>query len=150
VIDDSRLRWTLGLGATAGIGAMAAVVVPAMVAAGLRFRPAFDWKHPAVRRLLVLSGWTIGFVIANQIALIVVRNLALGEGEGIASAYFDAFVWFVLPHGLLAVSIATTFQPEMARSVTDRDRTGFIHHNSLGTRLIVLLTLPAAAGMAAL
>lgn len=147
VVSNERLRWTLGLGATAGIAAMAAVVVPAMVAAGLRFRPVFDWKHPAVRKLLVLSGWTIGFVVANQIALIVVRNLALGEGEGIAAAYFDAFVWFVLPHGLLAVSIATTFQPEMARSVTDRDRAAFIHHNSLGTRLIALLTLPAAAGM---
>jgi putative peptidoglycan lipid II flippase len=147
VITSERVRWTLGLGATAGIAAMAAVVVPAMVAAGLHFRPVFDWKHPAVRKLLVLSGWTIGFVVANQVALIVVRNLALGEGEGIAAAYFDAFVWFVLPHGLLAVSIATTFQPEMARAVTDRDRTAFIHHNSLGTRLIALLTLPAAAGM---
>ena len=28
------------------------------------------------------------------------RNLSLGEGEGIGSAYIDAFVWFVLPHGL--------------------------------------------------
>jgi putative peptidoglycan lipid II flippase len=147
VITDDRLRWTLGLGATVGIAAMAAVVVPAMVAAGLRFRPVFDWKHPAVRKLLVLSGWTIGFVAANQVALIVVRNLALGEGEGIAAAYFDAFVFFVLPHGLLAVSIATTLQPEMAQAVTDRDRPAFIHHNSLGTRMIALLTLPAAAGM---
>ena len=147
VITNDRLRWTLGLGATAGIAAMALAVVPAMVAAGLRFRPAFEWRHPAVRKLLTLSGWTIGFVAANQVALIVVRNLALGEGEGIASSYFDAFVWFVLPHGLLAVSIATTFQPEMARAVTARDRPSFIHHTSLGTRLIAVLTLPAAAGM---
>ena len=50
VLDNSRLRWTLGLGATAGIAAMALVVVPAMFMAGLRFRPAWDWKHPAVRQ----------------------------------------------------------------------------------------------------
>jgi len=147
VVVNDRLRWTLGLGATAGIAAMAFTVVPAMLTAGLRFRPAWEWKHPAVRKLLSLSGWTIGFVAANQVALIVVRNLALGEGEGIASSYFDAFVWFVLPHGLLAVSIATTFQPEMARAVAARDRRAFIHHTSLGTRLITVLTLPAAAGM---
>lgn len=147
VLTDSRLRWTLGLGATAGIASMALAVVPAMVHAGLRFRPAFEWRHPAVRKLLSLSAWTIGFVAANQVALIVVRNLALGVGEGINKAYFDAFTWFVLPHGLLAVSIATTFQPELARAVTRRDRRGFIHHASLGTRLIALLTLPAAAGM---
>ncbi|MFW2335939.1 murein biosynthesis integral membrane protein MurJ [Ilumatobacter sp.] len=147
VLADDRLRWTLGLGATAGIAAMALAVVPAMVAAGLRFRPTFDWRHPAVRKLLSLSVWTIGFVAANQVALLVVRNLALGQGGGIAASYFDAFTWFVLPHGLLAVSIATTFQPEMARSVVRKDRTGFIDQTSLGVRLIVLLTLPAAAGM---
>ena len=147
VITDARLRWTLGLGATAGIAAMALVVVPAMFAAGLRFRPAFDWKHPAVRKLLVLSTWTIGFVAANQIALLVVRNLALGEGGGIASAYFDAFTFFVLPHGLLAVSIATTFQPEMARAVVRKDRDSFVDQTSLGVRMIALLTLPAAAGL---
>ena len=147
VITNGRLRWTLGLGATAGIAAMALAVLPAMKNAGLRFRPTWEWKHPAVRKLLVLSVWTIGFVAANQVALLVIRNLALGEGEGIASAYFDAFTWFVLPHGLLAVSIATTFQPEMARAVTRKDRGDFIEHASLGTRMIVLLTLPAAAGL---
>ncbi|MCB0967986.1 MAG: murein biosynthesis integral membrane protein MurJ [Ilumatobacter sp.] len=147
VVDDSRVRWTLGLGATLGIAAMAITVVPAMVAAGLRFRPSWEWKHPAVRRLLVLSGWTIGFVIANQIAVVVIRNLANAEGEGILTAYVQAFTWFVLPHGLLAVSISTTFQPELARAVKARDQGAFVHHASLGTRLIALLTLPAAAGM---
>jgi putative peptidoglycan lipid II flippase len=145
IATNDRLRLTLGLGATAGIAAMAFAVIPAMVRAGLRFRPVWEWKHPAVRKLLVLSGWTIGFVAANQVALIVIRNLATGEGEGITSAYFDAFTWFVLPHGLLAVSIATTFQPEMARSVIRKDRDSFVHHVSVGTRTIALLTLPAAA-----
>src|SRR4029077_6725845 len=62
VLSDSRLRWTLGLGATLGIAAMAMVTLPAMFGAGLRYRPVWEWKHPAVRKLLVLSGWTFGFV----------------------------------------------------------------------------------------
>lgn len=147
VVNDGRVRLTLGLGATLGIAAMALTVVPAMFAAGLRFRPVFEWRHPAVRKLLVLSGWTIGFVAANQVALLVVRNLALGEGEGLASAYFSAFTWFVLPHGLLAVSIATTFQPELARAARDRNKPEFLRHSSLGVRMIAFLTLPAAAGL---
>ena len=147
VITDSRLKWTLGLGATLGIASMAVVTIPAMIAAGLRYRPVWDWKHPAVRKLLTLSGWTIGFVAANQLAVIVIRNLATREGEGILSAYVDAFTWFVLPHGLLAVSISTTFQPELARSVIGRDRVEFVRRLSQGTRLIALLTLPAAAGL---
>ena len=147
VLDDQRLRWTLGLGATIGIASMALVTLPAMFAAGLRYRPVFDWKHPAVRKLLVLSGWTIGFVAANQVAVVVIRNLATHEGEGILSAYVDAFTWFVLPYGLLAVSIATTFQPELARAVLHRDRPEFVRRLSQGARLIMLLTLPAAAGL---
>ena len=150
VVDDRRVRLTLGLGATLGIAAMAAVVVPAMLAAGLRFRPRFQFRHPAVRKLLVLSGWTVGFVAANQVALIVVRNLAQGRGEGFASSYFAAFTWFVLPHGLLAVSIATTFQPELARAVKARDKRAFTHQSALGVRMIAFLTFPAAAGLIAL
>jgi len=143
VLDDRRLRLTLGIGATAGIGAMAAVLIPAVIRAGVRFRPVWNWRHPAVRRLITLSGWTLGFVAAHQIALIFIRNLA-EPGSGDAAAYIYAFTFFVLPHGLLAVSITTTFQPEMARAVANNDQAGFVRHASLGLRLTALLTIPAA------
>jgi putative peptidoglycan lipid II flippase len=142
VVDDSRLRWTLGLGATAGIAAMALVLIPAVRRNGLHYRPRLEFRHPAVRRLLTLSGWTLGYVIANQVVIVVVRNLA-DPGSGDASAYFDAYTFFVLPHGLLAMSIATTFVPEMARSVARRDRDGFTAWASFGVRLIGLLAVPA-------
>ena len=119
VLDNDRVRWTLGLGATLGIAAMALVLIPAVRRAGVRFRPKLDFRHPAVRRLLTLSGWTLGYVVANQVVIVVVRNLA-DPGSGDASAYFDAFTFFVLPHGLLAMSIATTFVPEMARAVAHK------------------------------
>jgi putative peptidoglycan lipid II flippase len=142
VVTDGRLRWTLGLGATGGIAAMAVIVVAAAARTGFRFRPSWNWRHPVVRQLVALSGWTLGFVAANQVALIVVRNLA-EPGSSDGSAYFFAFTFFVLPHGLLAVSISTTFQPEMARAVARRDKPAFIEQTSLGVRLITLLTLPA-------
>jgi len=147
VVADDRLRLTLGFGATIGIASMAAIVLPAAVRCGLDLRPVWDWRHPAVRKLLRLSGWTFGFVVANQVAVVAIRNLALSEGPGLGSAYIDAFTWFVLPHGLLAVSVATTFQPELARAVANRDRAAFVHHTSLGVRIIAGLTLPAAAVM---
>ncbi len=146
VITDGRLRWTLGLGATGGIAAMAIIVVIAAGRTGFRFRPSWDWKHPVVRKLLGLSAWTLGFVVANQVALIFIRNLA-EPGSSDATAYFTAFTFFVLPHGLLAVSISTTFQPEMARAVARKDRASFIEQTSLGIRLISLLTLPAGFGI---
>ena len=142
VLTNDRLRWTLGLGATLGIVAMAMVLVPAIRRAGIRLRWRFDLHHPAVRRVLVLSGWTLGYVAANQISVIVVRNLA-DPGSGDATAYFDAFTFFIFPYGLLGVSIATTFVPDLARSVVRRDKPSFMRQSSLGLRMTALLTLPA-------
>ena len=146
VITNDRLRWTLGLGTTAGIAAMAIVLVPAVRKAGLHFKPAFKLRHPAVRRLLTMSMWTLGYVIANQVVIVVVRNLS-GPGSGESAAYFQAFTFFVLPHGLLAMSIATTFVPEMARAVGRKDRAAFNARSSLGVRMIAMLTLPAGVAL---
>lgn len=143
VVENQRLLWTLGFGTTAGVAAMAVVLIPALKRSGLSFRPAWQWRHPAVRSLLTMSGWTLGFVAANQVAVAIVRNLAQ-PGSGDAAAYFYAFTFFVLPHGLLAVSISTTFQPEMARAVGRRDKAAFISHTSLGIRMVAVFTLPAA------
>ena len=146
VVTDGRLRWTLGLGATGGIAVMAVIVVAAAARSRVRFRPRWNWRHQVVRKLLHLSAWTLGFVIANQVALVFIRNLAQ-PGSSDATAYFTAFTFFVLPHGLLAVSISTTFQPEMARAVARKDRAAFVAQASLGVRLIGLLTLPAGFGI---
>ena len=145
-LDNDRLRWILGGGATLGIAIMALALLPALTAAGvrLRFRPSFG--HPAVKELRTLSGWALGYVVANQVAIIVVRNLLRG-GDGDVFAYSRAYLWFVLPHGLLAMSIATTFLPDMSRSVSQRNRDSLIDRASLGVRLIALVTFPAGFGL---
>ncbi|MEQ1702999.1 MAG: murein biosynthesis integral membrane protein MurJ [Ilumatobacteraceae bacterium] len=145
-LDNSRLRWVLGGGATIGIAVMALALLPSVAAAGvrIRFRPQF--RHPAVQQLRGLSGWALGYVVANQIAVVVIRNLLRG-GDGAVFSYSRAYLWFVLPHGLLAVSIATTFLPQMTRSITRKDKDGLIRHSSLGIRLIALVTMPAGFGL---
>jgi putative peptidoglycan lipid II flippase len=146
VLTNDRLRWTLGLGATVGIAVMALALIPSLVASGtpLRFHP--DLRNPAVRRLRSLSGWALGYVVANQVAILVVQNLTRA-GSGNQDAYVRAFTFFVLPHGLLAMSIATTFLPEMSSAIAARDRARLIDRTSLGIRLIALLTIPAAFGL---
>jgi putative peptidoglycan lipid II flippase len=146
VLTNERLRWTLGLGATIGIAVMAIAVIPALTRANvpLHFNPRFG--HPAVRQLVKLSGWTFGYVVANQISIIVVQNLAQ-PGSGDLDAYMKAYIFFVLPHGLLAMSIVTTFTPEMARAVAHKDRETIVERTSMGIRLVALTTFPAAAAM---
>jgi putative peptidoglycan lipid II flippase len=143
VLNSPSFRWLLGLGATGGIALQALVLLPAIHRAGLNFRFRFRPRHPAVKRLLALSGWTFGYVMANQLTVIVVKNLA-EPGSGGQDAFAKASTFFYFPHGLLAMSIATTFIPEMARAVSRRDKAAFIERTNLGIRLVGLLTFPAA------
>jgi putative peptidoglycan lipid II flippase len=143
--DDRSLRLLLGIGTTVGVATMALALWPALRRAGvrLRFRP--DWRHPSVRRALTLSGWTIGYVVANQVAAQVVNVLA-EPGSGDVSNYQVAFMFFQLPHGLLAVSLMTTFQPDLARAVARHDPETFNRRLLLGLRLLGLVIVPAAVG----
>jgi len=147
---NSSLRLTLGLGATVGIAVMALALLPPLVKAKvpLGFKPNF--RHPAVQQLRQLSGWALGYVVANQAAILVVQNLLVRSGEGNQTSYFNGFTFFVLPHGLLAMSIATTFLPEMSRAIADKDRARLIDRTTLGIRLVALFTVPAGFALFAL
>ncbi|MBM3729984.1 MAG: murein biosynthesis integral membrane protein MurJ [Actinobacteria bacterium] len=144
IADNSTVRWLLGGGATLGIATTAVIVLAVARASGASFGLRADFRHPAVRRLARLSLWTFGYVLTNQVALVVVRNLA-EPGSGGPDAYTKAFTFFQLPHALLAASITTTFAPDLARAAASADRQAFVGRLSLGVRLITLLTLPAAS-----
>lgn len=143
VLVDGRLQWLLGLGATAGIAVMAIALLPAMRRADIGVRWLFDPRHPEVRRLVRMSAWSFGYVLANQVALIVIQNLA-GPGSGDLDAYAKAYVFFVLPHGLLAMSIVTTFTPDLATAVSERNAQRFAAQMATGLRLIAVLVIPAS------
>jgi putative peptidoglycan lipid II flippase len=95
--------------------------------------------------MLRLSGWTIGYVVTNQLALLFVLLLAKSGTTGDVSAYLYAYAFFQVPHGLIAVSIMTTMMPELARSATARDLSELGRRFRLGLRYLLLLMLPAAA-----
>ncbi len=143
VSSMSATTWTLGLSTTIGITVMAIVQWWAMNRAGVRISFAPRFNNASVHELLRLSTWSLGYVLANQIALVVIKNLA-SPGSGLVDAYTKAFVIFQLPHGLLAVSIATTFLPRLADSYRSNSHEEFARRVSQGIRATILLTLPAS------
>jgi putative peptidoglycan lipid II flippase len=144
VLHDDALVLLIGLGTTAGVVVMALALLPplARLHGHLRFLP--RWRHPAVRTMLRLSGWTVGYVIANQIALLIVTILANGTDGG-PFIYISAYAFFQLPHGLFAVSLMTTFTPEMASAATRHDFNALRIQVSRGIRLAALVVVPASA-----
>ena len=150
--DDRRAIAFLGLGTTLGVVAMAAVQVARLPAAGVLgrqggLRPTWDLRSPAVRRLLALSGWTVGVVVANQVALLVVSRLAIERG-GAYSAYSIALIFFLLPHGVYAVSVITALQPDLAERWVAGDRAGLAERVVTGLRTIAAVIVPAGVGLA--
>lgn len=148
-LDDRSILLVLGLGTTLGIATMALALYPSIRRSDVAFRFNLDLKHPAVRRAVRLSGWTFGYVIANQIAVLVITILS-EPGSGGSTRYQTAFQFFQLPHGLLAVSIMVTFEPLLGRADSRGDRKEFNQQLLLGFRLIGLLIIPAAVGYVAL
>jgi putative peptidoglycan lipid II flippase len=131
----------LGLGTTAGVAVQALVQLPGLRHIRLRWDP----RHEAVRQVVRLSFWTFGVVVANQVALYVA--LALGNRHaGDVSIYLAAYTFFVLPHGVIAVSVMDSLLPELAARFTRGDLDAFRRRLARGTITISALIVPAAAG----
>jgi putative peptidoglycan lipid II flippase len=138
----------VGLGTTAGIAAMAFVLLVAWRRTpGAHFEWNWDIHHPLVRDLRRMAGWTVGYVIANQVALFVVLRMANHADPGTVTAYQLAFVFFQLPHGLITVTIMTTFLPELSESAGSRNMDAYRRRFATGIRLIMSPLLSAGAWM---
>ena len=143
IVENSSLQWLLGMGSTSGIIVMALALVFALRRSGTSLKFKFNQTHDAVRQMLKLSGWAVAYIAANQVTLVVIKNLAT-PGSGNVDAYSKAYTFFSLPHGLLAVSIATTFVPELARAVAQNNRHEFDRRFFSGLRLTAIATIPAS------
>ena len=142
VLDDKVALFLLGLGTTAGIVALVVVLIPAMVRAHIRIRPNFDHRNPALRSVVRLSGWMVGYVVANQVSLWLMKALVNGTGEGRASGFEYAWQFFQLPYGLIAVAVMTAFMPELSSLASRGDRRGYRLRLGQGYRLAMVVIIP--------
>ena len=118
----------LGVGSTLGIATQAALLVPYLRRAGFRFRPRFDFRHTGLGHTLRLGAWTLGFIVANQAAYIVVQRLgttatlhgaATGERAAGATVYEIGYLASQVPHGVITVSLATAVIPALSALAAD-------------------------------
>lgn len=140
----STQLWIIGLGTTAGVAINAFAQLPFLRGLG-RYRFTFSLKDPTFRKLARLSIFVIGYVVANQIGYLVVQWLANAQRGGY-SAYVWAFTFFMLPHGLFAVSIITALLPSMSQHAVNKSWGELRERVSTGMRTTFLLVLPAAVG----
>lgn len=143
-------RLVLAVGTTAGVAGMSLVLLPALRRLGWRWRWSWGWRHEAVLRIAHLAKWTVIYVAANQIGLLIVIVIAYGLRDGDYSAYVVAFVLFQLPHAIFAVSVFTAILPGMSSRFASGDLAGYRALLSRGIRLNATVIVPAALGYIAL
>ena len=138
----------LGIGTTLGVVVQAALLVPSLLRADLHLRFLWQPANQAMRRITRLAGWTFGWVVANQVALVVVLALADGVSvPGAVSSYTYAYTFFLLPYGVVAVSVMTAVTPSLASRWATGDIAGFRHRMAFGLRGILAIIIPSAVGM---
>jgi putative peptidoglycan lipid II flippase len=139
-------RLLLAAGTTLGVVAMTVALWPALRHLGFRWRLRFDWRHETVRRLLRLAKWVALYVIANQVAYFVIITFTGHLEAGAYTAYSQAFIFFSLPHAIIAVSIFTALLPGMTTHWSDHELGGVRELFSRGMRDTLIVMIPAAAG----
>jgi putative peptidoglycan lipid II flippase len=113
----------LGATTTLGVAAQALILFLFWKRAGLRFRPDFRWRGVGLGATGKAAGWLFGMILITQIAGVFqsrVASLATGHGAS-NSALANTWLLFMLPHGVVAVSIATAYFTQMSGHATRGD-----------------------------
>jgi putative peptidoglycan lipid II flippase len=149
----------LGIGTLLGLTVQALAMIPYLREAGFRIRPRFDWRGHGLGHAAKLAKWTFFFVLANQLGMIVVTNLATWagsiadkqgqQGTGI-TAYNYALQLWQMPQAIITVSVMTAVLPRISRAAADGDAAAVRDDLSYGLRTSAVAIVPAAFAFLAL
>jgi len=123
------------------------IQVPALYRHGITYRWTWHWRHPALRRMLLLAGPVIVGVGANQLNIVVDRMLASGLAEGSISALSYAQRALGIAQGLFAVPLITVLYPSLTERTALADLDGLRRALGRGATLLAFLILPLTAGL---
>jgi putative peptidoglycan lipid II flippase len=140
----------LGLGTTLGIAAQAVSLWIPLRRLGFRWKWRFDWRGTGLAEARGLAGWLLLYVLLSQLGVVAIMRVAKAAGEAggpSVAIYNNAYLLFMLPHGIVAVSVITALLPRMSRAAVDGRFRALADDLALGTRLSATVLLPAAAIM---
>ena len=116
--------------------------------AGIRLRIRLPRLSPEVKRLLALIGPAAVGAGAVQFNLLISTTLAARFlPEGSVSYLYYADRLNQLPLGLIGIGVGTAMLPSLSRQLGGGDHRGALDTQNRAIELVLLLTLPATAGL---
>jgi putative peptidoglycan lipid II flippase len=140
----------IAAGTLAGGAGQVLLQWPALRREGFRYAPLMDLHDEDLRHVARLMGPGIAGLAAVQVNLFINSWLATRLGTGAVSWLDYAFRLMYMPIGLFGISIATASLPGISRHAAVSDDPGVRHSVSAGLRMMLMLNVPATAGLAAL
>lgn len=124
------------------------VTLPVLKRHGFRIAPTLTFDHPAVKRISLLMLPGIMGVAIYQINVVVTRLLASFLEQGSVSWLYYSQRMFEFPQGIFIASLAQALLPAMSRQAADGQELELRESLLYGINLIIIVTLPAAVGLA--
>ncbi len=133
------------------VGGFLQMIVPATVLWGEGWRPSFDLRRDErVSEIVRLMAPTIIGSAIYLINISVSRFIGLSLNDHAASVLNLATRVMELPIGVFTAAIATVVFPLIARHASRQDWTHLGHDYHKGLRLVLVINVPAAVGLALL
>ncbi|MBT2382775.1 murein biosynthesis integral membrane protein MurJ [Streptomyces sp. ISL-11] len=149
----------LGIGTLLGLTVQALAMLPYLRETGFRLRLRFDWRGHGLGKAAGLAKWTLFFVLANQLGMVVVTQLATRagaiaekahhSGTGITAYNFALQLW-QMPQAIITVSVMTAVLPRISRAAHDGDVSAVRDDLSHGLRTSAVAIVPCAFAFLAL
>lgn len=146
--------YLLAVGTTLGVATQAVVLIPVLKKVNYRFRFDFAFRNSGLAVAGRLASWTFGYVLVNQITYVLITRLAAGanvsESDIGFTAYQNAYLIFMLPHSIIAVSLVTALLPRFSHLATDEHRQDLVDELRKSINSLLFILLPVAALLASL
>ncbi|MBU4575831.1 MAG: murein biosynthesis integral membrane protein MurJ, partial [Desulfarculus sp.] len=138
---------SLAMGVVIGGIAQLLMQLPYLKAKGVPFKPAWDLKNPALRRMLRLMIPAIFGAAVYQVAVLMDTILASFLPSGTVSYLYYADRLIQFPLGIFAIAVSTAILPSLSRQAADGDKKALLSTMGYGLRLILFITVPAMVGL---
>jgi len=121
--------------------------LPFLARIGMLPRPRWGWRHPGVRRVLRLLVPTLFGASVAQINLLVDTLVASLLATGSVSWLYYADRLLEFPLGVFGVALGTAILPRLSAHHAQADPDGFHRTMEQALRLVVVIGIPATAGL---
>lgn len=147
--------WLLAGTATLGVMVQAAVLLVPVWRSGFRWRPRWGFRGVGLGAASKMAMWMLAVIGVSQAGMwlstnVLNRAAELDPAAPGKIAYESAFLFYILPHSLIATSLITAMFTQMSRSAQSGDLTALGVQYRHGLRLLGVAMVPISMGMVVL